>query len=216
MEDIEEHEKHASLIKPLWGECAPPLNSLILAGGESRRMGRDKGSIEYHGMAQNDYMFSLLRNFASEVYLSCHPGRVPDTKLPVLKDTFLDLGPYGGVLSAFRFNPNVAWLAVACDIPLLDEKTISYLIDQRDISKVATCFHDTSTDLPEPLITIWEPKAYAVLLQYLGQGISCLRKVLINTDSKQIHTDTPELLRNANTLEESVNMQRILRDGMPG
>lgn len=204
------HQQHASLIKPEWDDSIPGLNGLILAGGESHRMGRDKGTIDYHGMSQNDFVFSLLSGFAAEVYLSCHPDRVPDTNLPIITDTFLGLGPFGGVLSSFRFNPNVAWLVVACDFPLLDKKTISYLIEQRDYSKVAICFHDSSTDLPEPLITIWEPKAYPVLLKYLSQGVSCLRKVLINTDTKQLQAENSEVLRNVNTPEESMRMKQLL------
>lgn len=166
--------------------------------------------MEYHGIPQHDYLFQLLSGFVSEAYISCHPDRIPTTENPVLKDTFLDLGPYSGVLSAFRFNPNVAWLTVACDMPLLNEAVIAQLVSERDPSKVATCFHDPSTGLPEPLLTIWEPKAYPLLLQFLSQGVSCLRKSLINTDSKQLEAIHPEVLRNANTPEEAELLMKQL------
>ena len=53
----------------------------------------------------------------------------------------------------------------------------------------------------EPLITIYEPKAYPVLLQYLAQGYSCPRKMLINSDVEIIEVDD-SLIRNINTPEE--------------
>jgi molybdopterin-guanine dinucleotide biosynthesis protein A len=204
------HLKHSKLIKPLASNSIPEINGLILTGGKSRRMGQDKSLIDYHGVTQIDFLVDLLNPFVSKVYLSCHPNRIPETQHQVISDTFLDLGPFGGVLSAFRFDPNSAWLVVACDIPLLDEETISHLIRQRDPDKVAVCIFDPETELPEPLLTVWEPKAYPILLQFLSQGVSCLRKSLINSDSKQIHIDRPEVLRNANSPEEAVEIRKIL------
>lgn len=209
MKEQIKHTKHTALVRQEWVDI-PPINGLILAGGESRRMGTDKSAIQYHGMPQREYLALAMKNFVDEVYLSCHPARVPATTQPVITDTFLDLGPYGGVLSAFRFNPNCAWLVVACDMPLLNEVILSQLIRERDITKVATCFYDPATELPEPLLTIWEPKAYPLLLQALGQGISCLRKMLINSDAKQLQPIDPVLLRNANTLDDAAEIRKIL------
>ena len=210
MEKQPQHIKHTPLAKPGWENTIPQINGLILAGGKSTRMGVDKSEMDYHGVPQSDYLFQLLKAFVSTVYLSYRPDYIPETHYQVIKDTFLDLGPYGAVLSAFRFNPNSAWLAVACDIPMLDESMLELLIRQRDPDKIATCFHDPATGFPEPLITIWEPRAYPVLLQWLGEGNSCLRKILINTDCKIIHTDRPEVLRNANTPEESQILKGLL------
>ncbi len=210
MSESNRHQQHTQLVRPIKLESVPKLKGLVLAGGESKRMGLDKGSIDYYGMPHREYLVQLLNHFVTETFLSCRPGHAPHSDTSILEDTFLDLGPYGGVLTAFRHDPNAAWLAVACDIPLLDEEMIQQLIDQRDLAKIATCFHDPSTGFPEPLITIWEPKAYPVLLQFLGQGISCLRKALINTDSKMLQTNRPDIMKNANTPEEVANMQKLL------
>ena len=205
------HIQHVPLKKPNGAESLPGINGLILSGGESKRMGRDKGSINYHGMSQIDFLSQFLIKFVERTYISCHPDRIPVTKHEVLPDTFLNLGPYGGVLSAFRHDPDSAWLVVACDIPMLDESVITHLINERDPNKVATCIHDPSTGLPEPLITIWEPRAYPILLHFLSQGISCLRKTLIHTDVKQIDIDRPEVLMNVNTPEEANNVREMLK-----
>ena len=53
----------------------------------------------------------------------------------------------------------------------------------------------------EPLITIYEPKAYPILLQYLAQGYSCPRKMLINSDVEIVEVDD-DFIRNINTPEE--------------
>ena len=108
------------------------------------------------------------------------------------------MGPYGAILSAFREHPNHAWLTVACDLPLLSQATIETLVAKRDPSRVATCFHNPDTKFPEPLITIWEPRAYPILLEFLSQGYSCPRKVLINTDVKEIVVEQVEFMENVN------------------
>lgn len=202
MRENKTHQKHTSLVKPAWEGTVPEINGLLLAGGMSIRMGMDKCAIDYHGMPQREYMLQLLHKELPDVFLSCRPDRIPVIDYRVIPDTFLDLGPYGGVLSAFRSDPNRAWLTVACDQPLVDQEFLQELIMQRDPEKVATCFLDPSTGFPEPMIVIWEPRAYAWLLKYLSEGRSCLRKALINSDCKMVQTDRPELLRNANTPEE--------------
>ncbi len=192
-----------------------PVKGLVLAGGKSQRMGRDKGLLTYHGKPQREHMTSLLRPLTKGVALSCRPGQLEATvsELQLLPDSFLGLGPFGAILSAFREDPNAAWLVVACDLPLLDETTLAHLIAKRNPSKLATAFLNPATNFPDPLVTIWEPKAYPVLLSFLAQGYSCPRKVLINTDIELLEIPNPEALRNVNTPEEMEAVQTILGAG---
>lgn len=183
----------------------PQIKGLVLAGGKSMRMGEDKGLIDYHGAPQREHAARLLSKFCEETYISAS-GEI-ETDFPVVLDSFSDLGPYGGILSAFRQDPNAAWLVVATDIPLLDEQVLRQLISGRNSSKVATCFHNSETQFPEPLITLWEPRAYPRLLHFLSMGYSCPRKALINSDIEELQIGNQEALLNANTPEE---MKQIL------
>jgi len=119
-----------------------------------------------------------------------------------LPDTFSELGPYGAILSAFRQNPNCAWLVVACDLPLLDHATLDFLLKNRQPRRVSTAFESPFDKMPEPLIALWEPKSYAVLLSFLAQGYSCPRKVLLNSDALILQAPDPAALTNVNTPEE--------------
>lgn len=188
----------------------PPLHGLVLAGGRSLRMGRDKGGIAWHGKPQREYTADLLRPICSEVFISCRAGQEADleTAYPTLPDTFTELGPYGAILSAFRHNPNCAWLVVACDLPLLDAATLRFLLKNRQPRRIATAFQSPHDQMPEPLITIWEPKSYAVLLSFLAQGYSCPRKVLLNADALILPPPDPAALTNVNTPEE---MERTMK-----
>lgn len=178
----------------------PVIKGLVLAGGKSTRMGEDKGLIDYHGAPHREYLAKLLESFCVETYISSVSEI--ESAFPIIQDSFTDLGPFGGILSAFRSDPNAAWLVIATDIPLLNEQVLKQLIDGRNASKVATCFHNPETNFPEPLITLWEPRAYPRLLNFLAMGYSCPRKALINSEIEELQIANQDALLNANTPEE--------------
>jgi molybdopterin-guanine dinucleotide biosynthesis protein A len=187
----------------------PPLYGLVLAGGHSARMGEDKGLIQYYGMPQREYLAGLLQPLCQEVFTSCRAEQADEVLNP-LPDTIEGLGPFGGLLSAFRRYPDVAWLVIACDLPLLDEETIMDLIQHRNTSKIATAFNSPTEGFPEPLIAIWEPRSYPVMLQFLAQGYSCPRKVLINSEVQLLDAGAPQALRNVNTPEELEEVREMI------
>lgn len=191
----------------------PKLYGLVLAGGKSRRMGNPKDKINWHGKEQRYYAADLLAPFCDEVFISCRQDQLEnfDPNYNALTDTFLNMGPFGGILSALRSQRDKAWLVVACDLPLLDEKSLEFLIENRNIEKAATTYESPFDGLPEPLITIWEPKSYPLLLNFLGSGITCPRKVLINSDTLILKPGNPDSLMNVNTPEDVAKAQDILR-----
>lgn len=189
---------------------APTIKALVLAGGKSTRMGIDKAGLHYHELPQWQYLCQVLGDIGVEPHVSCQAAQVKSfTGANTIADTFLGLGPMGAILSALQRDPNAAWLVLACDLPLLDKATLQYLLAHRNPSKVATCFRQADPsaakgeiDFPEPLIAIWEPRSYQRLLQFLGQGVSCPRKVLINSDVTLLDAPEPKALWNVNTPEE--------------
>ena len=118
-----------------------------------------------------------------------------------ITDTFIGLGPFGAICSAFQQNPDSAWLVLATDVPFVNDEVIQQLLKHRNPSKVATTIKGKDKKFPEPLITIWEPKSYTLLLNYLAQGYSCPRKILINSDVEIVEVDD-DFIRNINTPEE--------------
>jgi len=189
----------------------PPLNGLVLAGGKSIRMGTDKGLLAYHGQAQRDYLRGLIKNVLdkkAEVFLSVRVEQ--DIKdLPIITDKFIGLGPFGAICSAFMHNPNAAYLVVATDLPFVNKEVLELLISQRDTTKIATAIKGKGKPFMEPLVTIWEPKAYPILLGFLAQGYSCPRKALINSDVAIVEIDD-SFIENINTPDDFKKAQEKL------
>lgn len=191
----------------------PRLNGLVLAGGKSLRMGKAKDLLHWHGKEQRYFAADLLAPFCDEVFISCRQDQLDhfDPNYNALTDTFLNMGPFGGILSALRAQRDKAWLVVACDLPLLDKKSLEFLLQSRKPEKVATTYESPFDGLPEPLITIWEPKSYPFLLNFLGIGNTCPRKVLINSDTLILKPDNPDALMNVNTPEDAEKAKQILK-----
>lgn len=210
---LDETDRIIAFFRKQLQQARPKLNGLVLAGGKSERMGFDKGSVNWYGKEQRYYMADLLSAFCEEVFISCRPDQQNQIASPYLSlpDTFFNLGPYGAILSAFRERPDEAWLVVACDLPLLSEKSLGYLTEKRNVATIATAYQSSFNNFPEPLITIWEPKSYPVLLSFLAQGYSCPRKVLINSDTTLLNAPDPEELTNVNTPEELEKVKLALQ-----
>lgn len=198
--NIAEVDKIVSFIKDFTDANRAEVNGLVLIGGKSSRMNQDKSGLTYHEKSQKDHVSDLLQKHCKEVYLSCNEAQHEELQWNYLtiKDKIESLGPMGGILSAFMENPNAAWLSVACDLPFLTEKTLTFLLRNRNPSKLATVFLDSEGKFPEPLITIWEPRAYPVLLRFLSQGYSCPRKVLINSEVEILHAPDVKEFQNVN------------------
>lgn len=189
------------------------LYGLVLAGGKSTRMGHDKSIINWHGKEQRYYLADLLQQFCDEVFISCREEQVPeiDSRYKTITDNVEGKGPLVGILSAFETKNDAAWLVVACDLPLIDKATIEYLICKRDTNKVATTYKSPHDGLPEPLITIWEPKSKETLYAFKEQGYNCPRKALINSDALILEPLNSNALINTNTPEEAEKVREILK-----
>ncbi len=181
------------------------INGLVLSGGKSIRMGRDKAMTPWHGSPQVYHMANLLKMHCASVFISCRADQAEhlDRSYKIITDKYIDAGPMCGILSAFEHTPSAAWLVVACDLPLIDEATIGHLIRQRNAEVMATAYRSGTDGLPEPLIAIWEPSSYQVLLNRLNEGFKCPRKVLINNSIHLIEAANAKLLMNVNTPAEA-------------
>lgn len=182
-----------------------PLFGLVLAGGASTRMQRDKAAIEYHGQSQLHWTFQLLSHVCAATFVSVRPDqREEPTRagLPQIVDRLPGMGPIAGICAALQAHPQAAWLVAACDLPFLNERTLRHLIAHRDPHQLATAYRSSHDSLPEPLGAIWEPAAREPLLAYLAAGRQCPRKFLINADLSLLDLPEARALDNINTADE--------------
>lgn len=191
---------------------AVPLHGLVLAGGRSSRMGSDKAMLRYHGgNNQMERTASLLAPLCNQVFISCRREQLDSyatTGIPAITDSYLDMGPLGGVLSAQRSHPEAAWLVAACDLPFIDQQTLSSLVAGRAPFRFATSFISGNNHAPEPLLTIYEPKSRRRLLEQHASGNDSLLSFLRHSRISLIEPELPSALINVN---DPASMAEALR-----
>ena len=185
-----------------------PVYGLVLAGGASSRMHRDKAALLYQGKTQLDRAFDLASGHVDRVFVSVRASQAGEPTRSE-KPLIVDLaglsetpGPIVGIRSAMAAYPDVAWLVVACDLPFLSDAALEQLLRERDPSVLATAFRSAHDGLPEPLCAIWEPAAAAALAAYQSGGGHCPRKFLRRYPASLIEPHDRRALDNVNTPEE--------------
>ncbi len=191
----------------------PELYGLVLAGGQSLRMGRDKGLLVYEQLsplAQRVRAARLLESCGLTTYLSCRTEilefhEVNELKVIYDQPEFAEdnhRGPGIGILSAHLFNPKAAWLVLACDFPFADKAAIEYLIHQRQAEGRATAYqHNDETT--EPLFTIWEPETLAEFLRFYQDGYQSPRRTLEKENVFLVKPNHAKILVNINSPVEA-------------
>lgn len=175
---------------------------LVLAGGRSVRMGTDKGMLEYNGMPQREYMFDLLSQVCERVFTSCREEQtVPDSLNPIT-DKFGYEGPINGILSGIQSKPDKAWLIIAVDMPFVDLPALEHLLNNRDMSKLATCYLHEPENFPEPLLTLWEPASFSKLNAYAADGNISPRFFLESNPIKSVKPTDKKILLNINSPQD--------------
>jgi molybdenum cofactor guanylyltransferase len=178
---------------------------LILAGGTSSRMKRDKATLEYDGKSQLDRAYQLLSRHLARIYVSVRESQATDAaraRYPLIVDAVAGEGPIVGIRSALAANQAAAWLVLACDLPFLGDAALEQLLAERDPTVLATAFRSAHDGLPEPLCAIWEPTAAAALAAHQATGAWCPRKFLMRHPVRLLEPRDRRALDNVNTPEE--------------
>ena len=194
----------------------PALKTLVLTGGKSQRMGRRKADLVYRpdGKTEAERIATICNELLpGSVHISvADPEQPPVKHFPNLPDRFPGMGPAGAICTALLTDPDAAWLVIACDLPLLEKDEIERLIEARAPGRLATAYQLASQRFPEPLVAVYEPKAYPRLLQFLAMGYACPRKVLINSDVKKVMAEDEKAFLNANTPEDQAAVLAALNE----
>lgn len=179
------------------------VNGLILTGGRSTRMGRDKSRLVYHSKPQRECLTDLLRPYCKAIFWSVNADQaadLPNSPQPLIVDAFDWPGPLNGILSAYLHEPAAAWLVVACDMPLLTARSFNALLDGRDSAKLATVFYDSDGRLPEPLLGIYEPAFGPIMQHAVDAGQYSPRQLLQQNDVRLLTVPDIRELTNINDL----------------
>lgn len=145
------------------------LDALILAGGESRRMGSDKSLLPYGGQTLIEHVAAQLTPVARVVRISTG-GQAPHTTLglPLVSDLRPGLGPLMGIASGLRASSRDWTLVVATDIPALPLHLLGVLWEYTGSARCIV--PQTYEGRLQPLFALYHRDLAAEILAFLDQG----------------------------------------------
>jgi len=107
-----------------------PITGVILSGGKSLRMGRNKAFIEIDGIPIIDRIYTVFKELFQEILIITDQQELfayPDVK--VYKDLLPHRGALGGLYTGLYLSSFPYTFCVACDMPFLKRPLIQFLID---------------------------------------------------------------------------------------
>lgn len=147
------------------------LSIAILAGGESRRMGTDKAALQINGMTLLERTARLALNVNPTVLVvgRARPDDWPLPDVAFLEDAEARLGPAGGLATALR-HAQMSVLALACDLPLLTEDALRWLIAQAEAQFGPSGLVTVNGGQKEPLFAVYDLACLPLIEARLAQS----------------------------------------------
>ena len=183
------------------------VTGVMLAGGQSRRMGQNKALMTFQGQRLIDRVVEVLqRVFTQCLMVTNTPELYTELALPMVPDVFPDKGSLGGIYSAIYHAPTSHCLVVACDMPFLNVALLRYLVDHiQDYDVVVPDMHNEL----QPLHAIYSKACLQPIAQRLAADrlkiVGFFPDVRVRTvTAEEVQTFDPEGLsfENLNTPEE--------------
>jgi molybdenum cofactor guanylyltransferase len=157
---------------------SPIMLGVILCGGQSSRMGSDKGLLRLQTGTWTQRAAEKIQSFAIPVIISVNPAQAAtyQSKLPgykfVTDNPSLSLkGPLSGLLSVHVEYPTEDLLVLACDMPMMDTEILKELISRYQLFPDQNAFAYKIKGEPEPLCGIYRADclSHIVSLYYSNQ-----------------------------------------------
>ena len=191
------------------------IAGLVLAGGESRRVGHDKALISIQGKQAFFHASELLKNFCETVFVSCrenqdlmsHLGEQPTWLREVFDNNeYSDKGPLTGLLSYMAqlgidqnetLPPEIPFdglLVLGCDYRNMTQETLENVVAVGQTQNRICCYQNHITQFLEPLVAYYPMSDlmqlgdFAIENSSLQQFVQTHNPCILPTDSQRILT----------------------------
>jgi len=143
------------------------IAGVVLAGGESRRMGRDKALLLRDGVPFVVLIADALRAVFPEVILSANGGAYRSTGLRQVPDLHPGAGPLAGIHAAMGPVRRGHVFVLGCDTPLVTPDLIRAVCSAAEPGRISVCKDGSGL---QPLAGVYPCPAAGRLDAYLGSG----------------------------------------------
>ncbi|MFA6060232.1 MAG: NTP transferase domain-containing protein [Taibaiella sp.] len=164
------------------------LTGLVVCGGASSRMGRDKSLLKYHDQEQRYHIADMLSHYCKDVYLSLNESQISaDTAYKAFIDLpqYSNCGPMAALLTAYHFLPDSNLIVVGCDYPLLTSGELESFMSSLNNSTSSKAFYNEEDRFYEPLLAYYAASMARVVKVHFEYGNTSLQHILKECGTEQ-------------------------------
>lgn len=143
---------------------------MLQAGGQSTRMGEDKGLMSFGQASLVEYVLEQVVDLGDEILVvSNRPEEYAFLDLPVYSDVYPGIGALGGLLTALTYTKSAYSLILACDMPFINRGLINYMFAQSPGYDVAVPVFGKK-EFIEPFRGIYSKGCLPAINQVISEG----------------------------------------------
>lgn len=143
------------------------ITAIILAGGKSTRMNKDKGLVVFNGKMLVQHVIDSLNMITGNIIIITSNNGYNQFGYPCIEDELKERGPLGGIYTGLIHSPTIKNLVVGCDMPFLSKNIFSGLINNCDDTDALFAEHKGKV---EPLCAIYDRNCIPHLRSRLEQN----------------------------------------------
>jgi molybdenum cofactor guanylyltransferase len=167
------------------------ITGILLAGGKSSRMGREKGDIIVGERKLYQYPLSVLESLCDEILISsCKEMKIEEHYRQICDET-PNIGPIGGIYTCLKKSSNDINIILSYDLPFVKEELFHLLLENVDAFEAI--FPAKPDGRPEPLCAIYRREVVGVIEDQIEKNIFAVHKTfpLIRTKTVVIKENLP-------------------------
>ncbi|MBC8470274.1 MAG: molybdenum cofactor guanylyltransferase [Planctomycetes bacterium] len=188
-----------------------PATAIIMAGGESRRMGIDKSMLSIKGQSIIEVICEQLRGSFDEILISANQvDKFAFLGFKVVPDKVPEWGPLMGIASALEASASEYNFVVACDIPKINLNCVHKMLTEAIESRADIVVPVTGKEKYEPLFAIYRKSTLEVINKTLSSGKNKITDVFTLCKVKYIEMEDADWLINLNTIADYEEFQKKL------
>jgi|UniRef100_A0A7V2ZLE5 molybdopterin-guanine dinucleotide biosynthesis protein A len=190
------------------------ITGVILSGGKSSRMGVNKSFLKIGEQTIIEKMVNLMKSIFKEVIIITNsPNEYSFLQLPMYEDVYKWKGPLAGIHSALTHSTTEKIFVISCDVPLMTEEMIKYIVDYRSDKPIKFC---EAAGYHQPLVGVYSKFLIDKIEKVIRDDEftdKSFHQFLKNVDAEVIHPERlpfykDELFFNVNKPEDFENLKK--------
>lgn len=163
------------------------ITGVILAGGQSRRMGFNKAEAGIGGESMLIRMVEKLQEVTPAIVVSSGSITYPGIPWKQIPDEYPQCGPLGGIYSVLKTSSSMLNLIVSCDIPLVSVSLLKYIVSKAEESGALITLPIDDVGQEQMLCAVYRRNILPVLKQQIDSHQFKMKVLLDLVSVEYIH-----------------------------